>query len=277
MRSAYALTTQYLRSRTLVLIVAGQSIGANYCAFNPTCSNVVEILNPYDRAVYAVNGNTQPGWAPGGTVPYSSALMGASGYFAFNGDQYGGSWVPRLADLLISSGLKSGPIDRCIIINVAIGSSFIAQWSTGALFQRLAAAWGHCVALGWAKSPHFVPAVLWCQGEADTLAGTTTSAWAMAFNAMVSRMKALSCNAPWFVPVETISEGHPVTDAANQAVRNAQVSVRNPTGNPAIFGSDVCDFDLFAPSRRYEDGTHPDSTSGPQMAELLQCLIFTNL
>jgi len=288
MRNFFSVTNTNLSSRTLVLIAAGQSIIGNYAAYNPSPANTVEFLNPYTRTVYKVNGNTATGWlTTASTQSYTSALPGSAGYFNFYGGSsypnvYGGSWLVNAADQLLTSGLSSGAISRCIIINVAMGSSNISQWASGDLFQRLLAAWTHCVSLGWTQSANFVPAIVWSQGEADVILGTSASAWAASFSTLRNAMVAAGCSAPWFVPMESISSGYsPYTNAANQAIRQGQFNVRGTgvfgSGTVATGVSGTCDFDFNAPTRRIEDGTHPDATSGPLMATMLKTLINANM
>src|SRR5437868_5276157 len=90
--------------RTLLLVIIGQSMGANNTTTLYAATNArAHCLNPNDGAIY----------------PLADPVLGASGTL--------GGFSGRLADKLIESGV----FDRVIIVNLSVNATAIAEWATG--------------------------------------------------------------------------------------------------------------------------------------------------
>lgn len=212
--------------RTLVLILWGQSLIANYdsALYTPTNPSKIDNLNIFDGGVYAAElpllGTDGPVVSPGVTV-------GVGGNYAF-----------RLADKAISNN----EFDRVVLVPAAVGGASLSQLGVGGVFNlRLRTAFARCAALGLPAT-----AVLYQQGEADAALGTSQAAWQAAFNAMVGAEVARGNNVPWFVAKSTM-----VTNVVSPTMQAAIDGVVNGVN---IFAGPNTD-SLTGVTNRH-DGTH---------------------
>jgi len=282
-------STCSITTKTLVLIVLGQSLSANYTntRYLPINSGV-QFLDPYNSTVYQLNTA-----ANSGNTIYAPVL-GASGYSSlgsFNCPSTSGSptlycqgsFLGVVGDRLINDSVYS----RVIFVNVAIGSSAVNDWAagittygshsfSGLLNNRLKVAWAEIVAAGWTTNPNVHIGVLYSQGEQDAITycngsscpGTgvpSTAQWEAAFDTIVASYVGMGGTGSWFVPVETISNTPCCTNpiAAIQAAQSGVVgTVSGLNVYPGAIGSAggggvVCSTGLDSINATYRwDGTH---------------------
>ena len=143
-------------ARTLILITMGQSLMANVHAIKapiyvPTNSSVIDNFNIYDGAAYAF---------------VRAPALGCNGYFS--------NVATRVADMLINKRV----FDRVIVVPIAVGSTTIAEWTTGDFAGRFPVAMRRLAASGITPAtPGVTFAAVWGQGEADTRDGTSRAAY----------------------------------------------------------------------------------------------------
>lgn len=227
--------------RNLVLIIDGQSLmGAEApTAYTPTNGTAIDNLNPFDGSVYA--------WAdqPLGSTWVSSSVSG-SGV---------GHIGARIADKFISGG----QFDRVIIVPIAVGGSLIADHATGALVNNLCAAHKRIVARGFGPQTNVTEGILFGQGEADTVAGTSQANYTTAANTVIANVQACGFSGRFFINTESWSGG---TTSAN--VTNAQAAVVN---NTTVFAGG--NLDTLNATNRLTDNTHLNDTGMSSAATLI--------
>jgi hypothetical protein len=232
--------------KTLVLIVAGQSIWANTnpTAFVPTNASVVDNFNIYDGAIYSIAGPLL-----GTTLDRIDSGVGAPGF---------GNMSSRVADTLVTNG----NFNRVILVPIAIGSTSVADWATGQLSNRFQVAMLRLASRGIVPGLTGVTfACIYGQGEQDNVIGTSQSAWEASFATLKSNILATGFNGRIFVPVETFDGG--VTSAAVAAAQAAVVD------NVAVFSGGNFDT-LTATADRQSSGAGPHMTdAGAEAAAAL--------
>ena len=201
-------------SRPLVLLALGQSNAANHGSPERAVREPIMLIAD-GRCIRAVDP------LPGGTG-------------------IGGSIWRRLPDALRSAG-----IEQPIVISIlAVDASSINEWTRqeSALRQRLVE---HLASLrGLRLLPDFV---LWQQGEADAIAGTSSSDYAQQLDRLAAIVDQAGAKAPIIVARSTICRSAP-----SQAVRSA-IEAKASTDRRFRLGPDT---DVLAGSRFRHDECH---------------------
>ena len=168
-----------------VFIICGQSNSANYGGPKQ---------KPADARISSCD------WATGKWGRADDPQPGASGS--------GGSAWPKLGDLM--AGKYDLPVG---FISLGVGSTSVGQWAVeGNLYPRITKA----LAL---TKPNGVRAILWHQGESDSLAGTTTEVYAKTLTAMIEKSRQdAGFELPWGIAV---ASWHP--DKTATVEKQAQV------------------------------------------------------
>jgi hypothetical protein len=159
-------------------------------------------------------------------------------------DGTGGSVWTRLGDLLAAQ--ENVPIGFACI---AVGGTSISQWNplSGTLYPRFTAALSRFPATGF-------KAVLWHQGESDSLNTTTNAAMVTGLRAIIAQTRADDgWNVPWYVaeasfhPSSKLTQEDPITAAQREVTAT----------DPRVFrGSATDDFHLTG---KDSDGVHFNS------------------
>lgn len=156
-----------------------------------------------------------------------------------------GSVCGQVCDKAIAAGLWS----RVIGIPITRGGTYMRQWTNAGTDSR---AWLFPIVKKRIDQHGLtITAFVLDIGPQDNNLGTPKAEWMDAFNTMVSEVRALGMNAPWFVNQSTTT-GYATYPPA-QVLRDAQASVRNSAN-----GIYAC-ADTDQITNRY-DGTHMNST-----------------
>lgn len=216
--------------KTLVVVLAGQSTGANYdnTLYTPM-NSLVHNFNIYDGATYQAK----------------DPLIGCSGYA-------GGCWLGRLGDKLISNAI----CDRPILVPTSIGSSEVAMWAPGGfLNHRFAVIQKRLTEAGLTPS-----CLIWQQGERDKTIGTDQATYAAGLAGVISTWRGLYPSVPVFVNKVSVT-----SNTAYTPVQNAQVAAVDHT-NGIWAGADS---DSLGSGNRQSDGTHWNATGSDAIAGLM--------
>lgn len=200
--------------RTAVILGFGQSSLSNECDPNGLFVPDVGVFNfnIFDGQCYEAR----------------DPLLGATGY--------GSNLMTRLGDLLVRSGI----FDQVILLPIAHGGTYVADWMPG----------------GWAR-PRLVAAItqlqrkglgvthaLWANGEAEAShPDCDGAAWARHFNLMVASAKQMGMAAPIYVAQCTVC-----CSAPNEIIRTAQRKV--VAANLGIFAGP--DLDVIGTDERWD-------------------------
>ena len=176
--------------RRLVIMVAGQSNAGNWGAKRTQPSHP-DVLN-YD--------------IQGGNLYRARDPMAGT-------DGFGGSFMPRLGDLLIDAGVA----DAVVFVPIAVGSTSVADWTFLAFKDRLAQGAAAAQRAGLAPD-----VILWQQGESDAVESTPTVFYIRRFEKMIEGLRAVS-DAPVLVAIA--SHCGEESKPGEAAVRAAQVAV----------------------------------------------------
>jgi hypothetical protein len=135
-------------------------------------------------------------------------LLGASGNRS--------SFVTRLGDLLV----RRGVFDKVLLVPIAQGSTYVADWAPGGLMhRRLATAVDRL-----RKAGLTVTAALWQQGEAEGgQPHPDAAAYRAHLQAMVQDLRTRGMMAPIYVAQTTVCRDEP-----NEAIRAAQRALVDP-------------------------------------------------
>lgn len=171
--------------RHAVLFAFGQSNSANFGQTRHTATDRVLNFSIHDGRCY----------------PAVDPLLGADGN--------GGSVWGRVGDALIAEGA----FDRVLVVPFGIGSTGIAEWTTGGrLHPRIAFA-ARQLALAGITPTH----VLWHQGENDARRNTPAEDYTRMFAEMVHALRGYGIHAPVFPAVATLCN-----DLGSDTLRAAQ-------------------------------------------------------
>lgn len=226
-----------ISTKTLVLLAAGQSIGANSAPtpFTPV-NSTVDMLNPYDGLVWGAK----------------DPLLGASGT--------GGNYTARLADRLVTDGKFA----RVIIVAVAAGGTSAFDWSTsGVQNQRLRVACNLVKSLGWIGNANASFGIIYDQGQQDAAISTPAATWEVEFANIKDSIDGLGCTFPWFVPTDTM-----LANLTNSTIQGAQAAVVDAV---SIFAG--ANTDSLTGTNRQADGTHLSNAGSAANAALWVSLI----
>jgi hypothetical protein len=146
----------------------------------------------------------------------------------------GGSPWPELGDLIAAR--YDIPVG---IVAVGVGATRVGQWQPGGHYSRIENALA-------ALSPYGYRAILWHQGESDSLAGTDAATYASLLQNIIaeSRIDA-GFDVPWGV---ALASWHPNSSAANEAevIAGQQLVIDS---DPLVFlGSETDSFHTHVPS-----------------------------
>lgn len=224
--------------RTLVLLSCGESnrTTINPTAYAPTSASVIDNLNVFDGAIY--NG--------------TGAALGTPWVKA----QGNGNLLFRVADKLIAANKT----DRVIIGSLAVGSTTIAMWATGAQAQRFPVAMRRLAAMGITPStPGVTMALEMALGSNDNAQGTTSSSWQASFATFAAAVFATGFNGKIYVPTETWNAGAP-----SATIQAAQAAVLN--GTTIVQGANS---DSLNNTYRQADQVHFNDTGADAEATLI--------
>jgi hypothetical protein len=222
--------------KTLVLFVTGQSIFSNVCPtlFTPVNASAVDQLNVYDGNLYNIGG-------PVLGATFNPALVPPLGP---------GNVSVRVADTLVTNG----KFNRVIIVNLAVGSTSIAQWNAGIHGNRVAVAMKRLAARGVTPAtPGATFACLMSIGHTDLGNGTTQSSYAADAAGFISKTYATGFSGRIFWTLESAS------GATSNAIRSAQAAL--PNGTTVWSGGDTDSSSIGT-----SDGTHPSDAGAATMS-----------
>lgn len=138
----------------------------------------------------------------------------------------GGEYWTQLGNLLIASG----KFDNVVIAPLAFSGSEVAQWAQGGDINTLLVE----TAQQLEQQGYRVTNVLWVQGEADYVKGTSTDAYRERFLSMVDTLRGQNIGAPVYVSIATKclepSNGGFKTHAPDNLIVRAQLAL-SKSGN----------------------------------------------
>jgi len=214
-----------------VFLIIGQSNGGNHGETKHAATRSVFNFNPFDGLCYRA----------------CDPLLGATGD--------GGSPWCMLGDALIAEGFAQS----ILLCPLSVGGATVGEWAPGGTYH-------HRLIYGIERlrEAGFRPCyVLWHQGEADALYGTSADRYINAFRALVRSLRDLDIRAPIYIATASyfaVPEGY----GANQAIiRRAQQSLISPE-DLILPGPDT---DLI---RDRFDGCHMGNTGLRQHAQMWQ-------
>jgi hypothetical protein len=214
-------------SDTAVLLAIGQSNIANHAETSVATRHPGRVVNLFDGKCYAA----------------ASPLLGATGE--------GGEFLTLLADRLVADGLYR----NVVIVSSAMGGTAIAKWRRGGvlntMMQRVIAG----LPSGY-KPTH----VLWVQGEADFVEGTSAETYTRSFRSLVETLSEAGVKAPIFLAIATNCGAGWIADNAIAQAQRALVD-----GKQVFLGADT-DALLGEPDRR-EDKCHYGASGQAKAAE----------
>ncbi|WP_172724187.1 sialate O-acetylesterase [Neorhizobium sp. T25_27] len=232
-------------NRVAIIVFIGQSLSVNNV---PTpyvpANSAIDQLNIYDGKLYQAKDPLLGINVSGGPVTEKR-----------------GTWMLAMADKLIIDG----HFDRVIIVPMAVGNTRADQWasSTSApyLFNNI-----NVVGLRLRDLGLPCTAIMWGQGESDTIAGTSQAAYTAALNKVIAEFNRAIPGCPFLVAQEAYYYGK-----TSPAVLAAQASVVN--GTTVFAGENV---ELIGPSGRY-DNTHLNEAGALHRASLAVAALMAAL
>ncbi|MFF0919899.1 sialate O-acetylesterase [Rhizobium leguminosarum] len=155
--------------RTAVLLILGQSNAANYGGQRHRSNYGTRVVNAFDKRCFIA----------------ASPLLGST-------NTRGEYWT-----LLGNSLIASGQNDSVILAPLAYSGSEVARWAAGGDFNP--------VLVDTVKqlqdSDYRITNVLWVQGEADLVMGTTAKAYQERFMSMVDTLRQHGVEAPVYISI----------------------------------------------------------------------------
>jgi hypothetical protein len=214
-----------------VFLIIGQSNGGNHGETKHAAERSVFNFNLFDGLCYRA----------------CDPLLGATGD--------GGSPWCMLGDALIADGF----VQSILLCPLSVGGATVGEWAPGGTYH-------HRMIYGIERlrEAGFHPCyVLWHQGEADALYGTSADDYANAFRALAKSLRDLDIRAPIYVATASyfaVPEGY---GASQAVIRRAQQSLISPE-DVILPGPDT---DLI---RDRFDGCHMGSTGLREHAQMWQ-------
>ncbi|HTJ56410.1 MAG TPA: sialate O-acetylesterase [Devosiaceae bacterium] len=220
--------------RTAVLLVLGQSNAANHGGQRYRSEYGAQVVNFFGGKCFVA----------------ASPLLGST-------DARGEYWT-QLGNLLIASG----KFDNVVIAPLAFTGSEVARWARGGDINGLLVETARQIEEGG----YGVTDVLWVQGEADYVKGTSTDAYRERFLSMVDTLRGQDIEAPVYVAIaskclEPSNGGFKVNAPDNPVVR-AQLAL-SKSGNGLKQG--VNTDSLLDEVDRYDD-CHIDGTGSDKVS-----------
>ncbi|MBY3022373.1 sialate O-acetylesterase [Rhizobium leguminosarum] len=155
--------------RTAVLLILGQSNAANYGGQRHRSNYGARVVNAFDKRCFIA----------------ASPLLGST-------NTRGEYWT-----LLGNNLIASGQNDNVILAPLAYSGSEVARWAAGGDFNP--------VLVDTVKqlqgSGYRITNVLWVQGEADLVMGTTAKAYQERFMSMVDTLRQHGVEAPVYISI----------------------------------------------------------------------------
>lgn len=167
--SKTAVTCPTQTDRTAVLLLLGQSNAANYGGQRHRSDYGARVVNAFDKRCFIA----------------ASPLLGST-------NTKGEYWT-LLANKLIASGQN----DNVILAPLAYGGSEVARWAAGGDFNPLLVD----TVKQLHDSGYRITSVLWVQGEADLVFGTTAEAYQERFLSMVGTLRQHGVEAPVYISI----------------------------------------------------------------------------
>ena len=155
--------------RTAVLLVLGQSNAANDGGQRHRSNYGARVVNAFDKRCFIA----------------ASPLLGST-------DTKGEYWT-RLGNELIASGQN----DSVVLAPLAYGGSEVARWATGGDLNPMLVD----TVKQLQDSGYRITSVLWVQGEADLVLGTTSEAYQQHFMSMVDTLRQHGVEAPVYISI----------------------------------------------------------------------------
>ena len=180
--------TEAVRGRTAVVLIFGQSNGANSGDTPYVPRQRVFNFNVFDGHCYVAK----------------DPLLGAT--------ERRGNFASRMADMLIERDL----FDSVVLAPISVGGSRIEEWTTGgARHRRLQVAIKRAADFGLTFTH-----ALWHQGESDARADADGNLYAACFMNIHAALRSYGVDAPIYVAQATVCNS-----PLNEAIRTAQRAV----------------------------------------------------
>lgn len=204
---------------TGVLLVIGQSNSANYAEKIYATELPDKVFNYFNGRCYVA----------------SSPLLGASGIY--------GEFITPLADKLI----KEGVYKNVIIVPAGVGGTPISRWKAGGDLNNML-----LNILKGLEASYRVTDIIWQQGEADFLLGTSADEYLRSFHSLVDSLGNSIANANIFISISTKCGTDSTWHVNNPVARGQKALIDN---KQIFLGADT-DVLLDRQDRRVEDDCH---------------------
>jgi len=208
--------------RTAVLLVLGQSNASNHAGQRYRSAEGASVINFFGGKCYVA----------------ASPLLGSTGS--------AGEYWTRLGNLLIASG----KFDSVVLAPLAFSGSVVERWAKGGdLNKLLVDTTGQIRSAGY-----HVTDVLWVQGEADYVKGTSSDAYRDRFISMVDTLREQGVKAPVYIStatkcLEPSNGGFELHDPDNAIVHAQQALHKSGDGIRSGIDTDI----LLDDVDRYDD------------------------
>ncbi|QIG70423.1 putative acetylesterase protein [Rhizobium phage RHph_N28_2] len=167
--SKTVVTCPVQTDRTAVLLLLGQSNAANHGGQRHRSNYGARVVNAFDKRCFIA----------------ASPLLGST-------DTLGEYWT-----LLGNKLIESGQNDSVVLAPLAYSGSEVARWATGGDLNLMLVD----TVKQLQDSGYRITSVLWVQGEADLVLGTTTEAYQERFLSMVDTLRQHGVEAPVYISV----------------------------------------------------------------------------
>lgn len=218
------------KKETGVLLVIGQSNSANYAEKIYATEFPDKVFNYFDGRCYVA----------------SSPLLGASGIY--------GEYITPLADKLI----KDGIYENVIIISAGIGGTPLSRWKSGGDLNNIL-----LDSLKGPEASYRVTDIIWHQGEADFLLGTSADEYFRSFHSLVDSLGSSIANAKIFISISTKCGSDPTWHVNNPVARGQKALIDS---KQIFLGADT-DVLLERQDRRVEDDCHLSQSGQEKVAQ----------
>ncbi|ARO24653.1 hypothetical protein CO659_29910 [Rhizobium sp. S9] len=233
--SKTAVTCPTQTDRTAVLLILGQSNAANYGGQRHRSDYGARVVNAFDKRCFIA----------------ASPLLGST-------NTKGEYWT-LLGNKLIASGQN----DSVVLAPLAYGGSEVARWATGGDLNSMLVD----TMKQLHDSGYRITSVLWVQGEADLVHGTTGEAYQKHFMSMVDTLRQHGVEAPVYISIASKclepSNGGFKEHIPDNAIVRAQLALsRSGHGIREGVNSDA----LLDGDDRYDD-CHFGGTAGEKVSQ----------